>query len=103
MVNLIPGCPVDTCNPNRFAAARQMRALTGLLHFLENTPVISTLHIARLKAWGAHGFTATGVVTAFLATLALLENQPTSCLLWLGVALIVDGLDGALSRKVNAQ
>ena len=34
--------------------------------------MISTLHVARLKAWGAHGFTATGVVLAFLATLALL-------------------------------
>ena len=65
--------------------------------------MISTVHIARLKAWGAHGFTATGVVTAFLATLALLENQPTHCLMWLGVALIVDGLDGALARKVNVQ
>nr|WP_268949748.1 CDP-alcohol phosphatidyltransferase family protein [Pseudomonas fluorescens] len=70
---------------------------------MENAPVISTVHIARLKAWGAHGFTATGVVTAFLATLALLENQPTHCLMWLGVALIVDGLDGALARKVNVQ
>ena len=65
--------------------------------------MISTLYIARLKAWGAHGFTATGVVTAFLATLSLLDNQPTHCLLWLGVALIVDGLDGALARKVNVQ
>ncbi|VVO35854.1 phosphatidylcholine synthase [Pseudomonas fluorescens] len=65
--------------------------------------MISTLHIARLKAWGAHGFTATGVVTAFLATIALFENQPKACLLWLGVALIVDGVDGSLARKVNVQ
>ncbi|MGF6399821.1 phosphatidylcholine synthase [Pseudomonas frederiksbergensis] len=102
-MNLIPENPVDTCNPTRFADALNKRVITGLLHFLENAPVISTVHIARLKAWGAHGFTATGVVTAFLATLALLENQPTNCLLWLGVALIVDGLDGALARKVNVQ
>ncbi|MDY7559845.1 CDP-alcohol phosphatidyltransferase family protein [Pseudomonas sp. 10B1] len=65
--------------------------------------MISTLSIARLKAWGAHGFTATGVVTAFLATIALFDSQPKACLLWLGVALIVDGLDGALARKVNVQ
>ena len=65
--------------------------------------MISTLHIARLKAWGAHGFTATGVVTAFLATLALFENQPKACLMWLGVALIVDGVDGSLARRVNVQ
>ena len=51
--------------------------------------MISTLHVARLKAWGAHGFTATGVVLAFLATLALLENSPKACLLWLGLALVV--------------
>jgi phosphatidylcholine synthase len=79
------------------------RVVTGVLYFLEDVPVISTLRIARLKAWGAHGFTATGVVTAFLATIALFENQPKACLLWLGVALIVDGLDGALARKVNVQ
>jgi phosphatidylcholine synthase len=65
--------------------------------------VISIQRIARLKAWGAHGFTATGVVIAFLAIIALFEDQPKACLLWLGVALIVDGLDGALARKVNVQ
>ena len=65
--------------------------------------MISTLHVARLKAWGAHGFTATGVVLAFLATLALLDNQPKACLLWLGLALIVDGVDGSLARRVNVQ
>ena len=72
-----------------------------MLNFLESDAVISSLSIARLKAWGAHGFTATGVVTAFLATIALFDGQPKACLLWLGVALIVDGLDGALARKVN--
>ena len=61
------------------------------------------MHLARLKAWGAHGFTATGVVTALLATLALFENQPKACLIWLGVALIVDGVDGSLARRVNVQ
>ncbi|MCO8165501.1 phosphatidylcholine/phosphatidylserine synthase [Pseudomonas sp. 21LCFQ010] len=63
--------------------------------------MISNPRIARLNAWGAHGFTATGVVLAFLATIALFENQPKACLLWLGVALIVDGVDGSLARKLN--
>ena len=63
--------------------------------------MISTQRIATIKAWGAHGFTATGVVLAFLATLALFDNQPKACLIWLGVALIVDGVDGSLARKVN--
>lgn len=78
--------------------------LTGqmfLAPLLEITPVLSHPRIARLNAWGAHGFTATGVVLAFLATIALFENQPKACLLWLGIALIVDGVDGSLARKVN--
>ena len=64
--------------------------------------MISTLHVARLKAWGAHGFTATGVVLAFLATLALLENSPKACLLWLGLALVVDGVKKLLKQEQSA-
>lgn len=65
--------------------------------------MISTQRIAWLKAWGAHGFTATGVVIAFLATIALFDDQAKACLLWLGLALAVDGVDGSLARKFNVQ
>ncbi len=65
--------------------------------------MILTRATDRLKAWGAHGFTATGVILAFLATLSLFDNQPKSCLLWLGLALLVDGVDGSLARKVNVK
>ncbi|TWI56738.1 phosphatidylcholine synthase [Pseudomonas duriflava] len=65
--------------------------------------MIVTIPSAKIKAWGAHGVTATGVVLALLATLALFDNQPKSCLLWLGLALLVDGLDGTLARKVNTK
>lgn len=88
-VNLLARRPVDKCTLPRLICWR--------------TPLIPTRHLATLKAWGAHGFTATGVVTAFLATLALFDNQPKACLLWLGLALIVDGVDGSLARKVKVQ
>ncbi|GGM27784.1 phosphatidylcholine synthase [Pseudomonas asuensis] len=65
--------------------------------------MILTMPSDKLKAWGAHGVTATGVVLALLATLALFDNQPKECLLWLGAALIVDGLDGTLARKLNTK
>lgn len=65
--------------------------------------MISTQRVAWLKAWGAHGFTATGVVIAFLATIALFDDQAKACLLWLGLALAVDGVDGSLARKFNVQ
>ena len=34
----------------------------------------------------------------FLALLAVIEGNAKACFLWLGVALVVDGLDGALAR-----
>jgi phosphatidylcholine synthase len=69
----------------------------------ETSLLISEQRNARLKAWGAHGFTATGVVIAFLATIALFEGSPKACMLWLGLALVVDGVDGSLARKLNVQ
>ena len=57
--------------------------------------------VNKAKAWSAHGVTATGVVLALMAILALFDNQPRDCLLWLGAALLVDGLDGTLARRVQ--
>jgi phosphatidylcholine synthase len=57
--------------------------------------------VNKAKAWTAHGVTATGVVLALMAILALFDNQPRDCLLWLGAALLVDGLDGTLARRVQ--
>lgn len=50
-------------------------------------------------AWLVHAFTITGVIWACLAIVALFEGQLRHMWLWLGIALIVDGLDGALARK----
>jgi phosphatidylcholine synthase len=47
--------------------------------------------------------TASGVILALLALLALVDSRPQACLLWLGVALLVDGLDGTLARKFDVK
>lgn len=54
-----------------------------------------------LAAWGVHAFTMTGVVWACLATLAIMEQNYRMMWLWLGIALIVDGLDGSMARKAE--
>jgi len=51
-----------------------------------------------LTAWAVHAFTATGAVWAFLALLAVLEGDVRMVFVWLGVALLVDGIDGPLAR-----
>jgi len=61
------------------------------------------LTMNKAKAWSVHAVTASGVILALLALLAVLDNQPQVCLLWLGLALLVDGLDGTLARKFDVK
>jgi len=53
----------------------------------------------RLRAWAIHAFTALGIVPALLSIDALLRGDARASLLWLGVALLIDGLDGPLARR----
>src|SRR5205085_11583647 len=52
-------------------------------------------------AFSVHVFTASGAVLALLALLAALEHN-WSLMLWLlGAALIVDGVDGTIARRLR--
>ena len=51
-----------------------------------------------LAAWAIHTLTASGAVLAFLAWRAVEADQFRQALLYLGVALVVDGVDGTLAR-----
>ena len=58
-------------------------------------------HRQRGVAWAAaavHALTATGVVLAFLATLAAAAGDFRTAFLWLFVAVLVDAADGWLAR-----
>jgi phosphatidylcholine synthase len=52
-------------------------------------------------AWGVHLFTASGAVLALLALDAVIRNAFRDALLWLLVALVVDGVDGTLARRLR--
>lgn len=49
-------------------------------------------------AWLVHAFTASGALLALLALMAVEERNWTMALVWLAVALLVDGVDGSLAR-----
>ena len=51
-----------------------------------------------LAAWAIHAFTASGAVLAFFAYRAVETGQFRLALLYLGIALVVDGVDGTLAR-----
>ena len=55
----------------------------------------------KIAAWAVHGFTASGAVLGFLAIISIFNNDQTGSFLWLGLALLVDGLDGAIARKIG--
>lgn len=52
----------------------------------------------KLKAWGVHAFTASGIVFGLLALLAVIEGNTQMAFMWLGITLLVDGIDGTLAR-----
>ena len=58
---------------------------------------------ARAAAWLVHAFTATGAVLAFLAVAAILEEKWGLALVWLLVALVVDGIDGSFARMARVK
>ena len=55
----------------------------------------------RCAAAAVHLFTALGAVCALFAIHAVLEGKYEAAFVWLGVALIIDGIDGAFARAVD--
>ncbi len=52
-------------------------------------------------AFTVHVFTATGAACALLALVAAVGGNWTRMFVWLGVALIIDGVDGTFARKLR--
>lgn len=62
---------------------------------------INKINTDKIAAWAVHGFTASGAVLGFLAIISILNNDLVGAFLWLGLALLIDGIDGSLARKVG--
>jgi phosphatidylcholine synthase len=56
-----------------------------------------------LAAWGVHLFTATGAIWGLLAILAIFEEDYRMMIVWMIVAMLVDGFDGALARWADVK
>jgi phosphatidylcholine synthase len=53
------------------------------------------------RAFAVHIFTASGTALAFLAMIAAVDRRWSLMFLWLGLALLVDGIDGPLARRFS--
>jgi phosphatidylcholine synthase len=56
-----------------------------------------------LWAFGVHILTASGAFIAFLSLVSTAEKDFRAAFLWLGVAMIVDGVDGPLARRLEVR
>ncbi|MCC6949013.1 MAG: phosphatidylcholine synthase [Bradyrhizobiaceae bacterium] len=55
----------------------------------------------RAAAFGVHLFTAAGAAVAFLALIAAIAGEFTAMFALLGVALVIDGVDGMIARRLQ--
>ncbi|WP_157088191.1 phosphatidylcholine synthase [Bradyrhizobium jicamae] len=66
----------------------------------DSTPATSRM---RTAAFAVHIFTALGAGIALLAMLEAVREHWASMFGWLGVALIIDAIDGPLARKLDVE
>lgn len=57
----------------------------------------------RIAAALVHAFTASGAVCALLAVLAFQGSAAEAGFAWLGLAFLIDGVDGTFARMVNVK
>lgn len=55
------------------------------------------------RAFSVHLLTASGSFLAFLSVVAASEGRWTAMFWWLGLALLVDGIDGPIARKLQVK
>ena len=58
---------------------------------------------AEIRAFSVHILTASGSFLAFLGVVAASEMRFVDMFWWLGLALLVDGIDGPIARKVRVK
>jgi len=62
---------------------------------------IETPRVKRAAGFSVHLFTASGSAVALLALYAAIDRNFPACFAWLGLALLIDGVDGTLARVAN--
>lgn len=63
----------------------------------------TNLPLKQAKAYAVHFFTATGAVWGFFAIQAIIDGQFKQAILWMVLAMLVDGFDGMLARQADVK
>ncbi|MEJ5240665.1 MAG: CDP-alcohol phosphatidyltransferase family protein [Anaerolineales bacterium] len=57
----------------------------------------------RILAWSVHLFTASGAIWGFLSILAIQQHNWKAAIVWMAIAMFVDGFDGTLARRFDTK
>ena len=57
----------------------------------------------QILAWSVHLFTASGLLAGFMSILAINNEDWRTAMLWLFLALFIDGVDGTFARLFRVQ
>jgi len=59
--------------------------------------------LQKMAAWSVHIFTASGLLAAFMALVAIDQGDWKACWLWLFLCFVIDGVDGTFARMANVK
>ncbi|MEM8525495.1 MAG: hypothetical protein AAGG68_12715 [Bacteroidota bacterium] len=57
----------------------------------------------KVLAWSVHAFTASGIIFAFLAILAVQAQEYVQVFVYLAITFFIDGIDGTFARAAKVQ
>lgn len=80
----------------RTKAMRDLRVIRRIFNYRK-------VPYAEIRAFSVHLLTASGSFLAFLGVVAAAEHRFVDMFWWLGLALLVDGIDGPIARKVKVK
>ncbi len=66
-----------------------------------NTTEYTRRHIR--AAWAVHALTASGVIVGYVGLNSVIEGHARAGILWLIAALVLDGVDGPIARKLEVR
>ena len=55
------------------------------------------------SAWAVHALTASGVIVGMVGLDSVIDGHARAAIIWLVVALVLDGVDGPIARKLEVQ
>ena len=69
----------------------------------KNFKILSHFKYEKLLGLFVHFLTGCGILAGFFSLIAVLNNNQKEAFIWLGVAFLIDSIDGTLARKFNVK